>query len=182
MTAREFLRAYWPLVTVGLTALAILCAAILLFSTMPPRTITMATGLEGGAYYEMGQQYRAALARQGVQLRLVTTNGSLENLALLRDPRSGVSIALIQGATVGEDAPSDIESLGTLFYEPLWLFHRRELHDLTIESLRGRKVSIGPEGSGSRALSLELLKRNGIDAQTSELLPFALHEAANKLL
>lgn len=55
-----------------------------------------------------------------MELRLVATAGSVENLALLRDPHSGVSIALVQGGSVGK-AAAELESLGTLFYEPLWI-------------------------------------------------------------
>ena len=77
-----------------------------------------------------------------------------ENLSLLRDPRSGVSVALIQSGTVTPENASDLESLGTVFDEPLWWFRRCELEDAGLETLRGRKVSIGPEGSGTRAVVL----------------------------
>ena len=87
--------------------------------TMPPRRIVTATGAEGGAYQEIGKRYQAILARAGVQLRLMPTDGALQNLAMLRDSHSGVDIALIQGGTTSEAEAPDIESLGTLFYEPL---------------------------------------------------------------
>jgi len=66
------------------------------------------------SYYEIGRQYQALLARTGVELKLITTAGSLENLELLRDPTSGLDIALVQGGSVGE-ATGELESLGTLF-------------------------------------------------------------------
>jgi TRAP transporter TAXI family solute receptor len=182
MAVREFLRAHWPLLTIGVTAVAILCAGVALFGTMPPRSVAMATGPEGGAYHEIGKQYQAELAREGVRLRLVTTGGSLDNLALLQDPRSGVSIALVQGGTVSASMARDLESLGTLFYEPFWLFYRSALGELALDGLRGRKVSIGPEGSGTRVLALELFKRHGIDARVTELLALAGQEAGEKLL
>jgi TRAP-type uncharacterized transport system substrate-binding protein len=47
--------------------------------------------------YELGERYRKVLADEGVQVRLVPTAGSAENLAMLRDPNSGVSVALMQG-------------------------------------------------------------------------------------
>ena len=109
------------------------------------------------------------LARTGVELRLIATAGSVENLASLRDPRSGVSIALMQGGSVGK-AAGELKSLGTLFYEPLWIFHRGGLEGATLAALRGRKVSIGPVGSGSHALLLQLLKRNEVDQDVGELL------------
>jgi TRAP-type uncharacterized transport system substrate-binding protein len=130
----------------------------------------MATGSEGGAYHEIGKRYQEILAREGVRLRLLPTGGSVENLALLRNVRSGVSVALLQGGTTTESEAPEIESLGTVFYEPLWLFYRSEFRDQGLKGLRGRKISIGPQGSGTRALSLELLKRRGIDSQAVELL------------
>src|SRR6516164_8494820 len=182
MAVGEFLRANWPAVAIGVTASAILAVAILLLDTMPPRAIAMATGPKGGAYYEIGKRYQVALERAGEQLRLVETAGSVENLALLRDRSSGVKVALVQGGTIGKDDAPEFESLGTLFYEPLWIFHRSELQGLTPGTLRGRKVSIGPEGSGTRALMLELLKRNGLEQQVGELLALAPEAAADKLL
>lgn len=141
----------------------------------------MATGPDGGGYHEIGEQYQALLARSGVELKLVATAGSVENLSLLRDPRSGVNIALVQSGSVGK-ATSGLDSLGTLFYEPLWIFHRGALEGETLAALRGRKVSIGAIGSGSHALLLQLFKRNDLDQEVGELLAFAPHEAADKLL
>jgi TRAP transporter TAXI family solute receptor len=144
--------------------------------------IVMATGPEGGTYYELGERYRAALARSGVEVRLVPTSGSVENLAKLLDPHSGVGFALIQGGIAGAGAASELESLGTMFYEPCWWFRRAEVEGVGVASLRGRKISIGPEGSGTRALSLKLLTSVGIDERNSELLALAPRETAEKLL
>ena len=182
MAAKDFLRAHWPAVIIAVTAIAILGAAVILLRTMPPRTIVMATGPEGGAYHEIGRRYRELLARDGVTLRLRPTSGALENLALLRDPRSGVGVALVQDGLAGEDEAGDLESLGTVFYEPFWLFYRRGLPETAFHGLHGRKVSVGPEGSGTRALSLELLKRNGVDLDALELLALSPQAATDKLL
>jgi len=180
MIVREFRQANWQWVTIGMTAVVILCWAILLLSTMPPRSVVMATGPEGGDYQKIGKRYQVALARAGIRLKLVTTAGSLENLALLRDPRSDVNIALLRGGSVDKDE-GQLESLGTVFYETLWVFHRGGLEGLTPSSLIGRKVSIGPVGSDSHTLMLDLLKRNGIDHKV-ELLAFGSQEAADKVL
>ena len=138
MAARDILRNYWPAIAIAVTAAAIACAAVVVLRSMPPRKIVMATGPEGGAYSEVGKLYRAALG-DDVEVRLVQTAGSPENLAMLLDPHSGVSVALIQGGTVGAKDTSALESLGTLFYEPLWWFHRSEN-----PRCRGRR-SAGPE-------------------------------------
>jgi TRAP-type uncharacterized transport system substrate-binding protein len=75
MTTKEFLRNHWPAITIGVTAAAIGLAAIVMLGNMPPRMILMATGPEGGAYYELGKRYRAELANEGVEVRLVPTAG-----------------------------------------------------------------------------------------------------------
>lgn len=179
---RDYLRVdrVWAMVAGAM--LASLCTGFLFLPRLPPRTVVMATGPEGSAYAEVAPRYREILGRSGIELKLLSTAGALENLSQLRDPHSGVSVGFVQGGTADHRDSSDLLSLGTIFYEPLWLFHRRELEFTGLSSLRGRKVSIGPEGSGTRALSLELLQRNGI-AQDA-LVPIALspEEAGERLL
>jgi TRAP transporter TAXI family solute receptor len=182
MAAREFLRTHWPAVTIAVTAAAIALAAVVMLLGLPPRTIVIATGGLDGAYYEFGNRYREELARANVEVRVLPTAGSPENLALLRDPRSGVSVALVQGGTVKPEDSSELETLGTVFYEPLWLFRRREVEAAGLDSLRGKRIAIGPDRSGTQALTLELLGRHGIDRQVSALLPLTAPEAGDRLL
>jgi len=182
MPVRDLLRAHWPAITITVTAAAIACAAVVMLGNMPPHRIVMATGPEGGTYYEIGKRYRALLAREGVDVQLVTTPGSVENLSLLLDPQANVSVAVIQGGLAAGDNVSALESLGTLFYEPLWWFRRHELQDAGLAGLRGRKVSIGREGSGTRALALELIKRAGLEQEAGEWLAFEPRVAAEKLI
>jgi TRAP-type uncharacterized transport system substrate-binding protein len=183
MARRDFYKDNWPAITIAVVSAAIGCAAIAVVLAMPPRVIVMATGPEGGAYHQFGNRYRAALASVGIEVRLRQTEGSLENLALLRDPHSGVSVGLVQGGTAGATDSSDLESLGTVFYEPLWIFHKRDFRmDGGAPDLQGRTISIGPIRSGTRALSLDLLRRNGIDPDPSQLLALTPQDAAEKLL
>jgi TRAP-type uncharacterized transport system substrate-binding protein len=179
---RYFLQHNWPTITIGVTAAVIACAAIVTLRNMPPHLIVMGTGREGDAYHEIGERYRAALARENVEVRLLPTAGSAENLSLLRDQHSAVSVAPIEGGILGVGDASGVESLGTVFYEPLWWFHRREVRAEGADALRGQKISIGPEGSGTRALTLELIKRTGMEAQFSEVLALAPPAAGEKLL
>src|SRR5262252_8285425 len=101
MPIRALLRHHWPAIAITLTAAAIGCAALVMLSNMPPRRIVMATGPEGSAYREDGKRYRAALAKAGVEVQLLSTAGSVETAAVLRDPHSGVSAGLMQGGVVG---------------------------------------------------------------------------------
>jgi TRAP-type uncharacterized transport system substrate-binding protein len=182
MRVGDFLRYHWPTVTIAVTTGAIAVAAVVLMLRMPPNVIVMATGTAGSAYSEIGKRYQSVLAKAGVEVRLVTTAGSVENLSLLQDPSSGVSVGLIQGGVAGPTDVSELESLGTLFYEPLWWFRRRGIEGVGVDTLRGRKVSIGPEGSGTRALSLEMMKRTGTEPLVGQVLDLAPRIAAEKLL
>jgi TRAP-type uncharacterized transport system substrate-binding protein len=181
LPAKELLRNHWPAVTISVTAAAIACAAIVMLRNLPPHVIIMATGPEGDAYYEIGERYRAALARANVEVQLVQTAGSVQNLATLLDTHSGVSAALIEGGIVQPQDSAALESLGTIFYEPLWWFHKREITAIGIDGLLGRNVSIGPEGSGTRALTLQLIKRIGTEGRFKQLA-LAPRAAAGELL
>ena len=159
-----------------------LWAIVDLLHPMPPSTVVMATGPEGSTYHESGKRYRDLLARSGITVRLLPTAGDLENLARLRDPRSGVRISIVHGGLTSEKESPELESLGTVFYEPLWFFYLTQYRGQGMAGLQGRKISIGPEGSGTRALALELLARNGMDRNFADLLPLTPQAAGEKLL
>jgi len=142
----------------------------------------MITGPEGGDYYEFGKRYQEILAGEGIRLRLLTSNGSVENMERLRDQKSGVSVGFVQGgASDNKDYP-EIESLGTVSYEPLWIFYKELPKGVRLNSLKGLRISIGPEGSGSRNLVLKLLAINGINDTNTELLALMPAISAESLL
>lgn len=145
------------------------------------QVVVMTTGAQGGYYDQLGQHYKARFAREGVELRLLPSDGSGDNLKRLNDPHSGVDVGFVQGGTTDESKSPDLLSLGTLGYEPLWFFYRGPDPGPSLEGLRGKKTSIGPEGSGSRALALKLLACNGIEPGMAELLPLSPAESAEQL-
>ena len=170
-----------------IAALLVTAAAIGLAYTIlrptPPHTVAMATDPEGSISAELGQRYREILALDGIDLELVPSAGAVENVARLRDPKSAISIAIIPGGITNHQESPGLVSLGTLFYEPLWFFYQGARRQETHESLRGLRISIGPEGSGTHFLSLEFLARNGIiDQSNAQLFPLAPQVAAEKLL
>jgi len=166
---------------VALTSAAIWLAYTLLRPT-PPRTVTMATGPERSISAELGKRYQELLARKGIELRLVPSAGAVENIARLCDPESGISVGIIPSGITNQQQSPDLVSLGTLFYEPLWFFYHATQRLERHQSLRGLRISIGPEGSGTHALAVEFLARVGIDRRGAKLLPLAPDVAAEKLL
>jgi TRAP transporter TAXI family solute receptor len=140
-------------------------AAILFFGPSPPSRIVMAGGQPDGIYSAVARNYKARLARVGLEVRVVETAGSVDNLERL--VRREVDVALVQGGTSAlvPGAQDQLRGLAALYYEPLWVFHR--LDDLaSLGSLRGKRVSVGPAGSGTEAVATALLREYGIDGAT----------------
>jgi TRAP transporter TAXI family solute receptor len=147
----------------------------------PPNRVVIATGRADGAYHRFAAQYRAALAREGITLDVRETSGSVENIRLLEDPTSGVDIAFVQGGTGAAATTGSLVSLGSLYFEPLWVFSRADPGPTDLRELRGRRLAVGPEGSGTRSLALTLLAANGITEGTARILPLTGMEAVQAL-
>jgi TRAP-type uncharacterized transport system substrate-binding protein len=102
-----------------ITAVVLLWALFAALRPLPGRDVTIATGPAGGAYADIAERYREILARDGVRLHLVPTNGAVENLERLRDARAGVDAGFVEAGTASERESPGLVSLGTVFYEPL---------------------------------------------------------------
>ncbi len=157
--------------TVVLPAVITILAFIVTYQFIdpaPPKEVIFTTGKTGGAYNGFARQYQKILEKQGVELILRVSNGSIENIANLQ---SGVaSIGFVQGGTAEKHAESGLLTLGSLYNEPLWVFHRKSAPMAYLSDFRGMKLVVGTAGSGTRALVKQLLKDNEIlDAVT--LLP-----------
>jgi ABC-type nitrate/sulfonate/bicarbonate transport system substrate-binding protein len=170
-------------------ALVLLWGAYLLLDPAPPKRVVLATGPEQGAYAEFGKRYAERLKGLGIEVVLKGTQGSAENLALLRDPAQNVDLAFVQGgsgaavlAVDEENSGVPLVSLGSLFYEPVWLFYREDAAKRLnrngalsqLAQLAGWRVNIGAPGSGAPPLWAKLLHANRIDPasiRTSELAP-----------
>lgn len=143
----------------------------------PPRTLTIATGGTSGAYHAFANRYAEVLKAQGITLTVRSTQGSLDNLARLRDRAQGVDVAFVQGGT-GSGVPADgLMALGSVYYEPFWVFTRADASPDRLGALRGKRIAVGGEGSGTRAVALHLLAENGIGAADADLRPLGGREA-----
>lgn len=191
-----------------LLILVLLGVAYWVLDPTPPRRVVLATGTEQGAYAEFGKRYAELMKAHGITVELRPTKGAAENLRLLRDPKSGVDIAFVQGGSeeLREDATPDAErpeqteltTLGSLFYEPVWLFYREDsatrlLAELkrktprgetppvaltSLAQLSGWKINIGERGSGVPNLMRRLFNANRVDPSTLTLLRMAQTPAA----
>lgn len=191
-TGREALR-IWVVVILVLLAVGVL---LLKFTDPPPpKKITLVTGSPAGAYFAYGKKYAEALEEKaGIEVEVKNTAGSVENIRLIEEG-GGTVVGFVQGGIADAEKDPDLRALGSLYYEPLWVFYRsnrfvgedEQLEDL--RKLKGKKIAIGPEGSGTRAVALDLLMKNGIVDEegkpvqpTTRLLPLKSGEARDQLL
>lgn len=148
--------------------------AALLFSTLwvlvppPPRSIELATGFPTGLYQKFGERLQGELAEQGVSMKLRTTGGTGDNLALLSDQHSGVDFAMVQGGVADLSKYPGLVSIAGVFYEPVWVWYRESSFKneggrlSLLSQLKGKRVSIGNDGSGTLTLTSQLLKASGL--------------------
>ena len=166
--------------------IAFLILVAILFSTLwvlvppPPRSIELATGFPTGLYQQFGEKLQAELAQEGVSLKLRTTGGASDNLALLGNPESGVDFAMVQGGIVDLSKHPNFVSIAGVFYEPVWVWYRESSFQNDsgrlglLSQLKGKRVSIGNEGSGTLTLASQLLEASGLslnDLRAEKLKP-----------
>jgi ABC-type nitrate/sulfonate/bicarbonate transport system substrate-binding protein len=155
--AREMFAVWAPLVLIVTAGFLV---AYRYVGAPPPRVIRIATGAENGAYHAFAKQYAQLLARDGLTLEVVPTAGTVDNLALLR--RGDVSLALVQGGCASEADRLELQSLGSLFLEAVWVFTPRTAPIRRLNELTGKRVAVGPVGSGTQLLAKQLLRANGV--------------------
>ncbi len=174
LSLRELLTSASPLV---IAAIGLLWLAYWWLNPTPPKHITLATGPAQSAYAEFGARYAQALAANGITVDLLPSEGSSANLQLLRDGKA--DIGFVQGGSAGQTSDDDqpLQSLGSLFVEPVWLFYREaaarrispsgRLNSLA--QLRHLRVNVGDPGSGVPHLMSTLLDLNQVESKTLTL-------------
>ena len=168
LSIRDLAVSFGPFV---LLALALLALAYGWLDPNPPKRVTLATGPAQSAYEEFGKRYAKALKLDGITVELITTEGSAANLTLLREGK--VDLGFVQGGTSDylEADKENLESLGSLFLEPLWLFYQEKAAQkitatatlTSLTQLQGLRVNTGTPGSGVPSLMSKLLEINRVD-------------------
>jgi hypothetical protein len=158
-------------------------AAVWFYHATPPKNITITSGPEGSLFYKTAEKYAAILARNKIKLKIIPSHGSLENLKRLNDPSFNVDIGFVQAGLVRDQNIDKLVSLGSIFYQPLLIFYRDTLLMDMLSQMKGKRLAIGPSGSGSNVLSLALLSLNRIEpGGTTTLLELDSEEAAKNLI
>ena len=148
-------------VAVGLT---VSLGVFVFFNSAAPNSLTLSSGPEGSSFSRNAEKYKKILAREGVTLKILPSEGSTENLKRLSDPKGAVDVGFVLGGEVAGANVDHLMSLGSINYQPLMIFYQGEPRHLLSE-FKGARLDIGAEGSGTRLLALALLKANGIEAK-----------------
>lgn len=132
------------------------------FNTAAPTALTITSGPEGSSFSRNAEKYKKILAKEGVTLNILPSEGSKENLKRLLDPKTKVDVGFVLGGEVEKTNVDSLMSLGSINYQPLMIFYQGQTRQLLSE-FKGARLDIGAEGSGTRLLALALLKANGIE-------------------
>ncbi len=160
---------------------AVFVVALQYVEPAPPRRAVLSAGGAQGAYFANAQKYRAKLAKSGIEVDVKASAGTLENLSRLSDPTSGVQIGFVQGGLADASSHPDLVSLGRMFLEPLWVFHRAEVKIERLADLKGLRLAPGPEGSGTRPFVLRLLQSSGVTSDNAVLVGTASGQSVTLL-
>ena len=156
MPGRDFWKIYGALIIVALIGFIWALSAM---DPAPPKSIRFAAGAPGGAYHAYAERYQRLLEEQGIDVELVETQGSIDNLRMLEAGEADV--AIVQGGLATSRDAELLRSAGGIFEEPFWVFVRAGHPAQSIGDLREARLSIGAEGSGTRALAQSLQQQYG---------------------
>jgi TRAP-type uncharacterized transport system substrate-binding protein len=157
----------WVLIFIA----AIFVAVILLLKPFPPHTVTLTKSLiTESAYNRMEQTFKDALEKNGMKTKLVGSTGPIDSANLLENPKDGVNVAFIQGGALSPEQASKFYSLGSIGYEAVWIFYRKDLPRIP-QNLKdlirlNLKIGLGPAEGGSSRMAKNLFQANGIDIST----------------
>ncbi|MEY3419064.1 TAXI family TRAP transporter solute-binding subunit [Polynucleobacter sp. AP-Ainpum-60-G11] len=164
----QFMVEAWPILAVLFLGLI---AVWLYADPPPPRHVVMATGQPGGSYDVLGKKYAAFFEKKGITLELLPTKGAEENIEYLADRKNPVQAAFVQAGVFNPHGVHGVQSLGTISYDPIWLFYRGpEVKENDFQEIKARsryflnsRMSVGEKGSGTHAQAIQIMKANGFE-------------------
>ena len=143
----------------------------------PPDTLSIATGRTDGAYYAYAQQFKTELAKENIELTILETGGSVENINLLDTGEADV--AFVQSGVVESANHPELQGLGSLYFEPVWVFVRKGSGVERLNQLSGAKIAVGQAGSGTRSVANAILGDNRLDATNVSTFELSGMDAVN---
>ena len=168
-SVRDLLVAFGPMLLV-LSVIA--GAAYYLVDPAPDRVIELSAGPNDSSYQRFAQLYAAELAKNKVTLHINPSQGSQQNLQKISDPDSEIQVGFVRsGSTDAQTAEEKgLVSLGSLFYEPIWIFYRSKKEFDTISQFKGKRVNLGAEGNGMHQMFSQILSVNAMQESDLQIM------------
>ena len=169
--------------TVGiLLTIALVVASAYLWGGSPPSKIVLATGQAGGVYDSFGREYQKRLGAQGLKVELVNTAGSVDNFRRIIEGK--VDIAFAQSGTYQtvNDPQHKVSGLAAIYYEPLWIFTKRDIRMEDKMAYRPESVAVGPKGSGTEAIAKAIIAEQGYDITAPAIVNLSAADARRQLI
>ncbi len=161
---RDLLVAFGP---ITLMVVIVCGVGYWLVDPAPPRVIDISSGQENGSYERFAKRYAQELQKNQITLRQQSSQGSEENLSRISDPDSEIEVGFVRSGSSDEAQAHErgLISLGSLFYEPIWVFYRSPKEVTTISQFKGKSVNVGPDGNGVAKLFSQILSVNGMSEE-----------------
>lgn len=176
---KELLKAIIPIVLLISIAIGI---AYQLIDAAPPKKIVISLSKQSTYYKAYASIYQALLKNDGITLEIKETSGDIENVALLKDLNSGVDLAFVQDGITRSEGAGSLQSLGSLYYEPVWVLCRCEPSIEHLGRFKGKRIAIGKQGEGANQLAIKLLAESGLNKRNTKILNMGGEAAVEGLI
>ncbi len=164
---RDLLVVMLPILAI---TLALGWVAVKLIRPAPPGKVVILGGAKDSSFEMTAQRYAKLIEAHGIKVQVITTDGSLENLERLLDKKQTADVGLVQTGLTDDDHAPGLVSLGTMYVQPMLVLYRGAKTVDQLTQLKGKRIAIGPDGSGTQVLATKMLKENGMDAKNATLL------------
>ena len=122
--------------------------------------INIGSSYQGSDWFQMAELSASSLSQKGLDSQVIVTNGAVDNVNRLIDPNDPINATYTYGFALNDAQRSEILSLGSVVYEPIWVFYRtKQVKSIeNLHELVNYRVGLGPVGSGSYAIAKRLLE------------------------
>ena len=181
---RDLLAEYWlPLLACGV-AIGLLFHYV---DPAPPRHLEIGTGSDDGAFSLYAERYKQILAKDKIDLVIRASSGSQQNLAWLANEQKTIEVGFLQGGLPNIGDATNLQSLGSMYYEPFWVFVRTPANGgapvpTRFNQLKGMKIATGVIGGGTRPFATRLFALSGVTQANTTFVPLSGQAAADALV
>ena len=170
LTALSWKDLAFVLVPIVLLCIAAVWVTVKLIQPAPPDTLVILSGPEGSSFESTAQRYAKIIGTHGIKVKVVTTEGSEENLNLLMNKKTVADVAMVQNGLADKAESQALMSLGTLYVQPILVFYRGKQNVDHIAQLKRKRIVIGPVGSGTHTLASKILEENDLSKDDATLI------------